>query len=278
MVNEQLLAYIRNQLQKGISVEEIENALLSRGWVLKDVEEGFRSLAPLTPPITSPVTSLEPSAVKPAVVFEEKRKEEAPPTVVTPVEPTPSVAAAAAQPNLAVRLAGGVDSSVGAARGPVLPRTTPTAAPSLAGEVRRRLILGILFLLVSTSALGLGWLAFSWRQTARETASPPPTPPLYQPLTPMMPPVSEASPSSSYPPYWQATEGAGRNPPASPSAQPEIDSDSDGLSDRLEMCYGTNLQDNDTDKDGWKDGEEVRNGYTPVGPGKMPEALKTKCQ
>lgn len=47
-----------------------------------------------------------------------------------------------------------------------------------------------------------------------------------------------------------------------PSA--EIDSDQDGLSDAMEALYKTDPNNADTDGDGYKDGEEVANGYDPL--------------
>ena len=47
----------------------------------------------------------------------------------------------------------------------------------------------------------------------------------------------------------------------------KIDSDSDGLSDMLESIYGTDINNPDTDGDGYTDGEEVDNGYNPLGEG-----------
>lgn len=50
---------------------------------------------------------------------------------------------------------------------------------------------------------------------------------------------------------------------------PTLDSDSDGLTDVNEEKYGANKYHNDTDGDGYWDGEEVQNGYSPVGSGKL---------
>jgi hypothetical protein len=47
------------------------------------------------------------------------------------------------------------------------------------------------------------------------------------------------------------------------------DSDNDGLSDQMEIFYKTDPNNPDTDADGYKDGEEVINGYSPSGPGKL---------
>ena len=41
MVNQQLLDYIKQQLQRGVSKEEIKNSLLANGWEEKDIEEAF---------------------------------------------------------------------------------------------------------------------------------------------------------------------------------------------------------------------------------------------
>lgn len=48
-----------------------------------------------------------------------------------------------------------------------------------------------------------------------------------------------------------------------------IDSDNDGLSDVDEKKYGTDLKNSDSDGDGFLDGAEVKNGYNPLGFGKL---------
>ena len=51
-----------------------------------------------------------------------------------------------------------------------------------------------------------------------------------------------------------------------------VDSDKDGLSDMEERdIYFTDPENNDTDKDSYFDGEEVKFGYNPLGPGKAGE-------
>lgn len=47
------------------------------------------------------------------------------------------------------------------------------------------------------------------------------------------------------------------------------DSDNDGLTNDQEKIYGTNPNNPDTDKDGYGDGNEVRDGFNPLGGGKM---------
>jgi hypothetical protein len=50
----------------------------------------------------------------------------------------------------------------------------------------------------------------------------------------------------------------------------ETDSDGDGLTDIEELkIYGTDPQKADTDGDGFLDGDEVKNGYNPLGEGKL---------
>ncbi len=46
-----------------------------------------------------------------------------------------------------------------------------------------------------------------------------------------------------------------------------VDSDVDGLPLSFEQRYGSDPENPDTDEDGYYDGEEVRNGYNPAGPG-----------
>ena len=48
-----------------------------------------------------------------------------------------------------------------------------------------------------------------------------------------------------------------------------LDSDKDGLTVAEERFYGTDSELADTDGDGYEDGEEVRAGYDPLGPGKL---------
>jgi Bacterial TSP3 repeat len=50
----------------------------------------------------------------------------------------------------------------------------------------------------------------------------------------------------------------------------KADTDADGLSDRDEvMVWHTDPLNPDTDGDGYKDGDEVKNGFNPLGPGKL---------
>jgi hypothetical protein len=47
------------------------------------------------------------------------------------------------------------------------------------------------------------------------------------------------------------------------------DEDQDGLNYEEEILFGTDPAIDDTDHDGYLDGEEVRNGFNPLGPGKL---------
>ncbi|HBO99697.1 TPA: calcium-binding protein [Candidatus Uhrbacteria bacterium] len=47
------------------------------------------------------------------------------------------------------------------------------------------------------------------------------------------------------------------------------DKDQDGLTDLLEVFYGTNAENSDTDGDGQTDGEEVLQGTNPRGKGSL---------
>ncbi|MFH1047962.1 MAG: Ig-like domain-containing protein [Patescibacteria group bacterium] len=50
-----------------------------------------------------------------------------------------------------------------------------------------------------------------------------------------------------------------------------VDSDSDGLPDDVERRLGTDADLSDTDSDGYSDTEEIRNGYNPLGSGRLGE-------
>jgi hypothetical protein len=54
-----------------------------------------------------------------------------------------------------------------------------------------------------------------------------------------------------------------------PQEEAASDLDKDGLSTQEEKTYGTNPEDADTDRDGYQDGIEVKNGYNPNGAGRL---------
>lgn len=58
-------------------------------------------------------------------------------------------------------------------------------------------------------------------------------------------------------------------PTSAVSADDTADPDGDNLTNAEERFYGTDPQKADTDGDGYKDGEEVRSGYNPLGTGKL---------
>jgi hypothetical protein len=70
-------------------------------------------------------------------------------------------------------------------------------------------------------------------------------------------------------PVASATPTIG-SPTPSVDASAEIsDVDKDGLTAAEERYYGTDPNNADTDGDGYKDGDEVKAGYDPLGPGKL---------
>lgn len=50
MINQELLDYINQQLQQGVSQDQIKEALVSNGWQSQDVEEAFNSIQNTTQP------------------------------------------------------------------------------------------------------------------------------------------------------------------------------------------------------------------------------------
>lgn len=54
MINQQLVDFIKHQLQVGLTKEKISSQLLVNGWTTQDIEEGFRAIVP--PTITPPVS------------------------------------------------------------------------------------------------------------------------------------------------------------------------------------------------------------------------------
>jgi len=159
----------------------------------------------------------------------------------------------------------------------------------------------IVVLVILVVAGGLGWVgwrlysAYTANQPAGQTQTPAvvspneaaPTAPAALPETP---PITETTPT----PAEEAATGTAAADMTSDQVLfgEQVDTDRDGLSDVREQELGTDLNLADTDHDGltdgdevliWKtnplnpdsdgdsylDGEEVRNGYNPLGPGKL---------
>jgi cytoskeletal protein RodZ len=54
--------------------------------------------------------------------------------------------------------------------------------------------------------------------------------------------------------------------------KPDSDPDQDGLSNAEEAQYASDFWKKDTDGDGFSDGEEVKHGFNPNGPGKLTDS------
>lgn len=63
---------------------------------------------------------------------------------------------------------------------------------------------------------------------------------------------------------WEELSGGYSPHNPSPVKLEDNDLDNDGLSDRMELNFKTNINDPDTDKDGYYDGKEVEHGYNPL--------------
>lgn len=64
MANQQLLDFIKQQMQPGISREQIKSSLMANGWQAQDIEEGFNSLnLPASPQQYSATSANSPAKV-----------------------------------------------------------------------------------------------------------------------------------------------------------------------------------------------------------------------
>jgi hypothetical protein len=69
MINQQLLDFIKQQLSKGISKDKITSDLLSNGWNIEDVAEGFAAITlKVSPTPPTPRAPITPQPVQPAPV------------------------------------------------------------------------------------------------------------------------------------------------------------------------------------------------------------------
>jgi len=58
MANQQVLDYIKLQIQRGVGIEEIKNTLIASGWEIADIEEAFSIVSSLNPPSSPQEESL----------------------------------------------------------------------------------------------------------------------------------------------------------------------------------------------------------------------------
>lgn len=91
---------------------------------------------------------------------------------------------------------------------------------------------------------------------------------------PSFSPVVDTAPASATPTVAPTQAPAAPTSTPAPTLVPGgaddvADPDSDNLTNAEERFYGTQSTNADTDGDSYKDGEEVRNGYNPLGEGKL---------
>ncbi|MDO8463319.1 MAG: hypothetical protein Q7S96_03560 [bacterium] len=81
-------------------------------------------------------------------------------------------------------------------------------------------------------------------------------------------PVTIVAPESALPLEEFLIVAFGRSA-AARAAMGQPDADGDGLTDRMEELYRSDSNNPDSDGDGYTDGDEVTNGYSPVGPDRL---------
>lgn len=62
MINQQLLDYIKQQMQQGVSREKIKISLMANGWQAQDIEEGFNNINTPNIPSTYPAAPIATSS------------------------------------------------------------------------------------------------------------------------------------------------------------------------------------------------------------------------
>ena len=76
MVTQELINFIKSQLEKGVKRVEIEDQLLKNGWLKADIDSAFNlATAPTTPIESKQIQSIQPEQAQPNVsqpVFEIK--------------------------------------------------------------------------------------------------------------------------------------------------------------------------------------------------------------
>lgn len=74
MAKEQLIGYVRRELKKGLSEEQIRQALVRARWTTSDIDEAFKSVKPI--PKNIKPQKPEPEQALKETIKEETKKEE----------------------------------------------------------------------------------------------------------------------------------------------------------------------------------------------------------
>lgn len=179
------------------------------------------------------------------------------------------------------------------ASAPKAPGAQPATTPLPVGESgvilerapfgKKWVVIGVLTMLI----LAIGGYFLFFRKAEPQPAAAPapaeepaPTPapepePVPEPAPEPVPPAEEPVPPPEVtpppPPSDRDGDGLPDDEEARLGTNPDaVDTDADGLSDREEaVVYKTDPLNPDTDGDTYKDGDEVRNGYDPNGPGRL---------
>src|SRR3989338_3677952 len=155
---------------------------------------------------------------------------------------------------------------------PVPPELEAEIAPRKSFPVKPLLFVGVIVLVIGAAA------AISTFLLSSETSSLPPEPSAPSPSAQNVAPPIESEPAPPAPVIPEPDsdqDGLTDIEEAQYGTDPtNPDTDQDGLSDREEvMIYRTKPLNPDTDGDTFSDGSEVKNGYSPTGPGKLFEEI-----
>lgn len=218
------------------------------------------------------------------------------PAPATNLNPTPAPAQAPTPPVQPVDMYAGVDQGLGS---PIMPSSSP-AAPGMpqisqiedSGNNKKYFIIGLLVLLIAAI---IGGGVFAYQKFTAPAAITEPAPQPVEPKVVTTPVVTPTTPTTTATSTFEtattsplATETATSSlaTTTEPSATSSIvatatdmtkDTDADGLTDYEEFnFYHSNPDLADTDGDGFKDGDEVRKGYNPLGAGKLIDSKITQ--
>ncbi|MBI5732204.1 MAG: hypothetical protein HY982_02485 [Candidatus Magasanikbacteria bacterium] len=184
---------------------------------------------------------------------------------------------------------------------PALEEPEIEISPPLLSKKSLYVVIGVV--IIAALVAGVIWAVW---QSSKKKATPLSPLPAAAPAVPAVAPAAPAASEETTPPVSEtpAAPEVAPAPSAAPSEAPAItappapvDSDNDGLTDEEEFKYGTDYQKTDSDGDGltdyeeiiiWKtnplsqdtdgdsysDGTEIKNGYNPLGAGKLLELPK----
>lgn len=241
MIDQQIIDYIKRQLDHGVEKEKVRNFLVSNGWQASVIDEVFNFLASNSQNISPEPTASQPTNVTQTAI---NNVNKVIPTADTISSVSPEKKSKIGLITILVIV------GILVIAGGAFAFLYFTKSPILDGLLNRKIVEVPIVTQEETPVVT--------EEPVVEDIITEPT--VVEDVTTT--PIDETTYGYA---YGEVTE------PIVVTEKPDmtLDSDNDGLTNAEEEAYGTDMNNPDTDGDTYKDGDEVKNGYDPLGPGKL---------